>query len=614
MRIEYKTLILRDFGSFNGEHELDLSGGGVVLIRGRNKRGPRLGSNGAGKSTLLNALFWCLYGKTTNGLGSTDIKPWKGGKKTRVTLVLEVDGTLCTVTRALNPNRLSVDHVDNITDVTQEDVDKLVGMSAEVARNTIFLGQGRPLFHDLTNKDKMSFLADVLGLDRWDRYSAKAREKANDLNDDLSDLDMKSATNKGHIRQLKEDVKHFKHEADLFEEDREKNITEVQERIDKLTKEIDDAEVAYGALIVQIDSLGLDLRLAEEDLPKLTRARSEALAEYRAAQHAQMTVTKEHEEAQGQLLALKKSRLCPTCGQEIKRESTYLKNMEKIKGRVDELTKQMNADAVEQAKKRLDKADEVESKHYALVRELRGKLEPLEREASLLKDSAQELKFRLKSDQQLLENLENDVNMHRDQYLKFKRDLARVKKEQEELLEQQAKLERRMERTKFWIKGFQDIRLHILEDMLGELELVTNAMMDSVGLVDWEVKYSIERETKAGTIQRGLTTFVSSPDNTKDVKWASWSGGEAQRLRLPGALALSQVLLSRAGVEPSIEILDEPSRGLSPEGVEDLCDFLSERARALKKTIFLVDHAAMDGALFDRVVTVTKTKEGSSIG
>jgi DNA repair exonuclease SbcCD ATPase subunit len=174
-------------------------------------------------------------------------------------------------------------------------------------------------------------------------------------------------------------------------------------------------------------------------------------------------------------------------------------------------------------------------------------------------------------------------------------------------------LTRAMERTKFWVKGFKDIRLLVIEEVLQELELTSNAMLAEVGLVDWRISYVIERETKAGTTSRGLNVSILSPKSRDAVKWESWSGGEGQRLRMVGALALSEVLLDHVGIQPDFEVLDEPTQHLSAEGVRDLCDFLAVRAEQLERRTFYIDHMAVESAQFSSTTTIEKDADGSHI-
>jgi DNA repair exonuclease SbcCD ATPase subunit len=164
--------------------------------------------------------------------------------------------------------------------------------------------------------------------------------------------------------------------------------------------------------------------------------------------------------------------------------------------------------------------------------------------------------------------------------------------------------------SEFWVKGFRDIKLNIIEETLDELELTANAMLEQVGLVGWELQFDVERESKSGTLLRGLNVLIQSPYNNDAVKWECWSGGEGQRLRVLGALALGAVLLNRAGVESQLEILDEPGSHISPLGIQDLVDMLAERARLLGRVIFFVDQNVVQSAKFASSITVVRERDG----
>jgi ABC-type multidrug transport system ATPase subunit len=57
--------------------------------------------------------------------------------------------------------------------------------------------------------------------------------------------------------------------------------------------------------------------------------------------------------------------------------------------------------------------------------------------------------------------------------------------------------------------------------------------------------------------------------------------------------------------------LDEPTQHLSDIGVNDLNDYLAERARQLKRCIFYIDHASVESSKFASVLTIEKGEVGS---
>jgi DNA repair exonuclease SbcCD ATPase subunit len=614
MDTEFQEVIVNNFGPFIGEHRLKLgSGPSLNFVKGRNDVEPRLGANGAGKSFLLNAVPWCLYGKTTNDLATTDIRPWDGKGQTSVTVKLISwdgdEGERHTITRTAGPNSLSIDGKT----CSPEDVEKLIGMPLDVFRLAPFLGQGLPLFHDLPNREKLDFLVGVSQLDRWDGYSDRAKEKTQALAAKLERIAGEIDANKVRAAELKEQVTLQKKQADAWEEQRTAVLKEVNAKIKQLTKQAEEAARVHADVATKLDECRLTLKLAVKDSRELASTAHKAeLAYSQQVSHAAQ-VQAEHERAKGQLLALKKERLCPSCGQAIKRESRYLENIEAVEDEIRKYAKEMNSTAVADAKKASDKA-----KHKARVfdesmNKLRAVADKLEDEERVYGRERSTIEVELKHVKARFEEYEADDNPHRGRLSELRKALKAANDDVIALDKEQADVEVKLERTRFWVKGFKDVRLFVLEDILEELEFATNAMLDPIGLVGWEVRYGIERETKSGTLQRGLITTVLSPRKKGDVKWKSWSGGEGQRLRIVGALALSDVLLARAGVVCNVEVLDEPTRGLSTEGVDDLCEFLADRARTMKKSIYLVDHKVIESTRFDRIITVRKTDKGSSI-
>jgi hypothetical protein len=164
-----------------------------------------------------------------------------------------------------------------------------------------------------------------------------------------------------------------------------------------------------------------------------------------------------------------------------------------------------------------------------------------------------------------------------------------------------------------WIKGFKDIKLLIVEEVLQELEITTNGMLDEFGLTGWQIRYDVERETKAGTIARGLNVSIISPYNTEPVKFEVWSGGETQRLLIISTEALASVLLNHVGVTTNLEWYDEPTYSMSAGGVQDLVDHLAYRAKTQNKNIWLIDHQVTDSSQFAGTVTVERDDKGSKI-
>ena len=94
--------------------------------------------------------------------------------------------------------------------------------------------------------------------------------------------------------------------------------------------------------------------------------------------------------------------------------------------------------------------------------------------------------------------------------------------------------------------------------------------------------------------------------------WEAWSGGEGQRLRLAGTLALSSLILRQFNRDCNIQCWDEKMVWLSGTGENDMLDLLRETAKQHNKQIWLIDQHNLDYN-FDGVITVVKDANGSHL-
>lgn len=612
MILEFTGLVIKNFGSFLGEHELDLAsfGTGLHFVRGDNKEEPRLSSNGVGKSTLWNALCWCLYGRTPDGRRNPDIEPRFGAKATTVIVDVSIDGKLHHVTRTTHPNKLLMDNKE----VGQEQIDQFIGLTFEVATHTLILGQGRPLFFDLKPEPKMKLLGDVLNLDRWDARAEYASEQTRALQNKESGLLGELNSMETQQDQLKTLLATAQDNWVNWRDDQEREAKTSKETLVKLKAQCEKVEVEKAEYNLAHDGAATELRALQAETRKLVAA-GEKLVLDRSPFTSQAAIQKEKARSlRAELDALGEAEECPTCGQSLK-GTNLSKHKAELKQKLVEASKKLKAAEVardeliakwETLRNNLNTArkseqqfqDKVDANSDALHR-IAPKLAELNAKIAQLETNAKKKQV--------------EANPYTDQVTELKTQAKNLKADYATLATRLERLSEQIERTKFWVKGFKEVRLYIIEDILQELELATNATLAEVGLVGWQVEYSVEKETKSGTVQRGLNVMIQSPRDKVPVKWECWSGGEGQRLRLVGALALSEVLLTRAGVDAKIEILDEPTRGLSPGGIIDLCEFLSDRAKQLESSIFYCDHQSVESVRFTSVLTVVKTAKGSEL-
>ena len=590
MIVEFSSITITRFNTFAGLPQhlwLMREQPGLVFIRGRNEHEPDLGANGAGKSSIFEAMCWCLYGQTTDGMKTNDVAPWEGGDpEVNVTLSLK-DEKKCYVTR--KGHKILIDNKE--TD--QNGVEKLLGMSFEVFKHTVLFGQGQELFFDLSPKDKMEVLVSALNLDRWDARANVASVETKNLMADQAAIQNKVAAGETLLRDAEKSQQDAETKAAYWDEEHKTRKKDLKKRITDIENKLDTIYVNHDKAVLAADTAETELKDLEDNHDKLVDDKIKARSALDNAK-ALINAAKENAKRLG-------GDNCPTCGQSLSNST----NVAKVK-----------AIAAKGVPKTLIETAELADKAVAYVREqilkLRDKRDVARQTLQVTAPEVARLKAQLAEVRDQHEERKEESNPFREQAREFAKKVRKLDADLNKLDDEAAALEPIINRTAYWVKGFKQVRLHQVEELLEELELATNALLPESGLHGWEVHYAIERETKKGTVVSGLTTTILSPNNKKPVKWGVWSGGEAHRLRLVGALALSEVLLAHAGVNTNLEVLDEPTRDLSVEGVHDLCEFLANRAKSLNKDIFLTGHNVIESAHFSDTITVVKDKHAVS--
>ena len=98
---------------------------------------------------------------------------------------------------------------------------------------------------------------------------------------------------------------------------------------------------------------------------------------------------------------------------------------------------------------------------------------------------------------------------------------------------------------------------------------------------------------------RSAAYFVGLRDDQLEKSPFELSGGQKRRVAIAGVIAM----------EPEVLILDEPTAGLDPEGVESILGNIRDYHRAHNATIILVSHSMEEMArTVDRLVVVNDGK------
>lgn len=592
------------FRCFAVASRLDLSAlpPGLHRVHGRNLTNTRLGSNGAGKSTLLSdAPTWCLYGRTVGGLRTTDVQSWLTEARPRVAVGIRRGSAEQEVARGPRATDLTIDG----RAVGQADVNALVGVDLATWPQAVVWGQGQPLFLDLDASAKMELLSSALELERWERRAEAAGARARRLEE-------RQRATEGEARGLAAARDHAREALSAAKSAAERWGREHAELLERAAQAARAARERAAALegrrgeaSLAAERAGMAARDAREAAVAQRRSAGERRreADRAAAELAQLRSTVE--EAEAGLAAFSAAGKCPTCGQVVGKKDAG-RHAREVRSRLAELRAELKRAVAAGAEVEAcaAKLEEQLASEEGRLRDLEEAERGAEREEALL---ARELAGALAgaaAAEAAARQAAVEENPHREAAQAARARLREVDREIREREGLAGKLAASAERAKFWARGFREIRLSVIDDLLAELQEATADVLERLGVGEWEVRYSTERETRAGGTRRALAVEIRSPSAPAGVRWETYSGGERQRLRLAATAALSEVLLARAGASIDVRVLDEPTRGLSPEGIRDLVEMLSEYATSAGLRIFFVDHAAVESDRFASTVTV----------
>lgn len=165
--------------------------------------GVLVGENGAGKSSLLDAITWAVWGRSRARLDSELVH--QGAAEMRVQFTFALRDQHYRVLRAkkagksaggvldfqvCGPDGQWVSIAEATIPKTQEKIIRTLRLTYETFCNSAYLVQGQA--DEFTGKrpnERKQVLADILGLQDWERYEERAKEKIRAIDNRLHGID-----------------------------------------------------------------------------------------------------------------------------------------------------------------------------------------------------------------------------------------------------------------------------------------------------------------------------------------------------------------------------------------------------------------------------------------
>lgn len=278
-------LELKNFMAYRDPEPLDFSGLHVVVLTGE---------NGAGKSTLLDAITWALWGqaraKRDDELihqGAAEmrvaftfsegrhvyqvVRTRKIGKAARGKVPVS-SGTLEFLVKTAD-NRWNTLTEPRIAD-TQDKIIRTLNLTYETFINSAYLKQGRA--DEFTLKppaQRKAVLAEILNLDIWQEYEARAKDRLAALESDQIKLQAELGQAEAEIARLPEYERALQ-DAQIAARDAESAMQQAEAAMTEIERQRERAR----ALRAQQAQMDTRLRALQADLDKLCAERDRHMA------------------------------------------------------------------------------------------------------------------------------------------------------------------------------------------------------------------------------------------------------------------------------------------------------------------------------------------------
>lgn len=638
--MKFTSITIDNFGAVK-HAEVALSDRGLVLIQGENRDDPSANSNGAGKSTIVEALCWALYGKTAKGVAGDGVVNRKAGKGTKVIVSVEDGDQFYQIVRHRKHPKgknglevwrrgsggLLVAHTKGTDKLTQDLVDRIMGCTYDVFVAAVYAGQeALPDMPGMTDKALKLLIEEAAGItllnDAYDiarRHTAVAVEKVNET---ASQFGLQKITTDSAISRLEDAIESEKRwyaerDARVIDLDTEARIYITDARSQQKTLA---DRASKGEVQSQIDKISDKLAGVKSENAELDRLQSISTAAERKASALKATAQNCVERTQKYKQNVTTTRAgigkpCTECGRPhdgktlecaITGAVVSAEDSERIAREAIDAAKSARSDAESAAesvgafKRTMTALDEISAVNASLTRsltEIEGIEANIARVTTLAKKRVEAVKAEKAAKNPYSERMV-------DLELAVSKSADKVKALEVRLTTEQIDVKTAQDAARVYSpKG---VRAHILDTVTPYLNERTAHYLGSLADGRIEAIWQTLTPSAKGELREKFSIGVTHADGGDE--FAALSGGEKRKVRLSCAMALQDLVATRATKPIGLWIADEVDAALDVSGLERLMGVLEDKARE-RGTVLVISHSDLTDWCRN---TITVVKEGGS--
>lgn len=604
-----------------GSAKVNLADRGLILIQGENDDDSSALSNGAGKSSLMDALCWCLTGTTARGVSGDEVVNNKVGKDTRVMVpIIEGSDTYEVVRhRKHKPhkNALHLAHIDAAgvrTDLTkgtdkltQEEVYKILGCGYEVFKSAIYAGQEQmPDLPAMTDKSLKMLIEEAAGTEILEQAYKEASQRfqkashARDtVNAELERARLDRISAEGMETMLKADITRWVDNqttvianANVVVADLTAKFRSAKADLDKLDEP--SARTALMKEQAKLDAVETERDIERKLVDELTKA--DSAVNTISVRLNQTEENIHHERRDIEKFNEKVGTPCPSCGKDFCEHD--IEDARKLAAeRLDVLTLKRDERAIEleDARKSRQTLAERLKKHRASMTDISAtsaRIEALNKllhEIAGVKAGVSKLAGQLRDAMARVAEEKKREHPYAKQLERAEKEIELAKATIESLEKSLEEADRKLEIANTVVKVFAPagVRAHILDTVTPALNDQTAKYLGTLSDGNIAATWTTLVKNAKGELREKFSIEVAKASGS--ASFAGLSGGEKRKVRIACALALQDLVASRATKPIDLFIGDEIDQALDTNGLERLTAVLEEKARE-RGTVVVISH------------------------
>jgi DNA repair exonuclease SbcCD ATPase subunit len=328
-----KYLTVKNFMSVgNSTQAVNFDRKDLTLVLGENidLGGDDTGArNGTGKTTIINALSYALYGTALTNIRKDNLVNKTNTKAMLVTIEFEVNGIDYKIERGRKPNVLKFyigdqeqeakdDNSQGDSRETQQEIERLLGMSHEMFKHVVALNTYTEPFLALKPNDQRAIIEQLLGITLLSEKAEALKEQSKATKDAIQQEEANIKAVADANKRIEEQIEATQRRQMLWLTKRKDDVAKLQSALDELlTLDIDAEILAHKELSVynqkRKDITDLDKAIArsEQDLSREVKGIANLTDDIAILREHKCNTCKQdlHDEKHIELLAIKESKL-----------------------------------------------------------------------------------------------------------------------------------------------------------------------------------------------------------------------------------------------------------------------------------------------------------------